>query len=96
MSLIKWLESWYLSQCDGDWEHSYGIKIATLDNPGWSISINLLGTELEQKPFNPLVLERSENDWLNCSLKDGFFEGFGGLYNLEELIDTFKNWVELN
>jgi len=78
LSLIKWLESWYLSQCNGEWEHSYGIKIDTLDNPGWSISISLLGTELEHKPFDALEQERSENDWLNCRLKDGSFEGFGG------------------
>ncbi len=26
----------------------YGIKIETLDNPGWDVSIDLIGTELEK------------------------------------------------
>ncbi|WP_203237204.1 Imm53 family immunity protein [Streptomyces gilvosporeus] len=31
------LTAWYTSQCDGGWEHEYGIRIETLDNPGWSV-----------------------------------------------------------
>ena len=30
---------WYLSQCNGDWEHAYGVKIDTLDNPGWTLEV---------------------------------------------------------
>jgi hypothetical protein len=33
--LISWLQRWYTAQCDGGWEHHYGITIGTLDNPGW-------------------------------------------------------------
>lgn len=33
MDILKWLENWYSSNCDGDWEHLYGITIRTLDNP---------------------------------------------------------------
>lgn len=95
MNLIKWLEGWYLSQCDGDWEQSYGLKIDTLDNPGWSVRISLLETDLENKQFKNLILERTEHDWIHCRLKEGSFEGFGGPSNLEEIISTFKNWVEL-
>lgn len=35
-NIFEWLQKWYKSQCDGDWEHEYGIKIETVDNPGWS------------------------------------------------------------
>ncbi len=44
--MINWLENWYSSQCDGSWEHFYGIKIETLDNPGWAVEIDLCETEL--------------------------------------------------
>lgn len=94
MNSIKWLEDWYLSQCDGDWEHKYGVKIGTLDNPGWYIFINLQNTFLENKHFESLVLERGANDWIHCKLNEGSFEGFGGPSNLEETITIFKNWVE--
>ncbi|MFJ5673999.1 Imm53 family immunity protein [Streptomyces sp. NPDC093097] len=33
------LTAWYTCQCDGDWEHEYGIRIETLGNPGWSVEI---------------------------------------------------------
>ena len=36
VSIINWLEEWYVSNCDGDWEHTFGITINTIDNPGWS------------------------------------------------------------
>ena len=48
MDTLAWIENWYQSQCHGDWEHDYGIKIETLDNPGWRVVIDLAGTELEQ------------------------------------------------
>lgn len=48
----------YLSQCNGDWEHQCGLKIRTLDNPGWSIEIDLAETELETRSFD--AVEKGE------------------------------------
>lgn len=39
------LERWYAAQCNGDWEHTYGITIETLDNPGWTFKWSL-GTHI--------------------------------------------------
>ena len=25
MGTLEWLQKWYLEQCDGDWEHGYGV-----------------------------------------------------------------------
>lgn len=36
---ISELVRWHTEKCDGDWEHQGGIAIGTLDNPGWSITI---------------------------------------------------------
>ena len=41
------LQQWYLSNCNGDWEHTYGVSIGTLDNPGWSLKIELTGTSCD-------------------------------------------------
>jgi len=30
-SLFNLLQDWYLAQCNGDWEHEFGIKIDTLE-----------------------------------------------------------------
>lgn len=35
------LSEWFASLCDGEWEYSSGIKIQTLDNPGWMATISL-------------------------------------------------------
>jgi len=41
MDELRELQDWYLSQCDGDWEHQNGINIVSLDNPGWTVDIAL-------------------------------------------------------
>ena len=35
---LSWLQQWYSAHCDGEWEHGFGVTIATLDNPGWSVT----------------------------------------------------------
>ena len=94
MNIIKWIEKWYNKNCDDDWEHCYGIKIDTLDNPGWHVSINLEGTELEEKSFEKIVIDRTEDDWVYCSVDKNKFDGAGGTFNLEEILTIFKEWVE--
>lgn len=89
-----WLLQWFQEQCNGDWEHSHGIKIGTLDNPGWYLTIDLRETYLENEPFEIIKAERSENDWFHCFVKDGYFEGPCGYYNLPEVLKIFRQWVE--
>ena len=56
MDLIKWIEEWYLSNCNNDWEHCYGVKIDNIDNPGWTINIDLIDTPLKIKILKRLNL----------------------------------------
>ena len=55
MNTIERLQKWYLAQCNGVWEHSSGIVIESLDNPGWQMKINLKGTQAEKKDFKPVT-----------------------------------------
>jgi immunity protein 53 of polymorphic toxin system len=61
--VLTWLQGWYATQTDGDWEHSNGITIATLDNPGWSVEIDLADTALAGQVFDRRETHRSEDDW---------------------------------
>ena len=61
--------------CNGDWEHSYGIKIETLDNPGWSVEIDLADTNLELRYFEVVKIQRSESNWIVCQIEDDIFKG---------------------
>ncbi len=89
-----WLQKWYLAHCNADWEHGSGIHIGTIDNPGWSVKVNLLEGELENKGFEKIYLERSEHNWIFCVVKDCKFEGACGPMNLPEILKIFRNWAE--
>ena len=75
--MIGWLQDWYSGRCDGDWEHSYGVRIGTLDNPGWQLDIALEGTELEGASFRKVDRHNStdENDWTICWVESNYFRG---------------------
>lgn len=91
---FEWLTKWYHSQCDGDWEHGNGVSIKTLDNPGWAISINLEGTELEDRAFQEFKIETSEVDWITSRIRNNRFEGFCGPLKLLETVRIFRVWAE--
>lgn len=92
MSVINSLIEWYKLNCNGDWEHSYGVKIDTLDNPGWRISIDLKETNLENFLFEEVEIQRDDDDWVFCKVEDDIFYGACGVNNLLEVIDIFIQW----
>ncbi|MBP5233313.1 MAG: immunity 53 family protein [Planctomycetes bacterium] len=92
--MIDWLQNWYCSNCDGGWEHSYGIKIQTLDNPGWHVEIDLMETRVADKPFAEVAKDESDADWIICRVQNGKFDGAGDPSKLSAIITIFKNWVQ--
>jgi Immunity protein 53 len=84
---LRQLQLWYLARCDGDWEHSYGIRIETLDNPGWHLRIDLTNSRVADVTAERV--ERSEIDWIHWKVKDGQFDAACGPTNLGEAITTF-------
>lgn len=92
--MLNWLQSWYASNCDGDWEHTRRIRVNTLDNPGWHFSFNAEDMPLVTVPFVPVEIDRSETDWIRCRVEDGEFHGHGGPLNLEEILTHFRGWTE--
>ena len=94
MNSVEFLQKWYGSQCNGDWEHCFGIQISTLDNPGWFVSVELDETPLEGADFVPVEEERTDEDWVHCRIKDGCWEGFGGVGNLLEILDVFQRFAD--
>ena len=95
MSTLARLEAWYLRQCNGDWEHQYGVTIDPLDNPGWSVTIDLTGTKLERVPYNRLSQNApSDQNWLDCRVERGKWKGVGAPLKLNELLEEFLSWAE--
>ena len=90
----RWLESWYAEQCDGEWEHGYGVRIDTLDNPGWSLVIDLKGTAQMGRTFEPVDHDGGEHDWLTMRVSESRFEAHGDARKLSDMIWAFRDWVE--
>jgi hypothetical protein len=91
---LTWLQGWYAAQCDGLWEHSYGVAIDTVDNPGWSIRIDLAGTSLQGKAYERRENHRSEHDWVVSWIADGRFHAACGPLNLNEALQLFRQWAQ--
>ncbi|MGK5594137.1 MAG: immunity 53 family protein [Parachlamydiaceae bacterium] len=91
---LKEIQEWYESQCNGDWEHTYGVNVNTLENPGWKVTIAIAETECEGKPFPELVLKRTDDDWVRCSVSRSYFVGFGGPANFKEIVEIFLRWIK--
>lgn len=95
-TLLNWLQNWYKTNCNGDWEHTYGIKIETLDNPGWSVVVDLKETNLEHLTREYTLIENSDDDWYALSITDSRFEASSDPSKLEFLLYKFKEIVEGN
>ena len=94
---------WYLAECNGDWEHSYGVKIDTLDNPGWTLNIDLRETDLQGRlfekvkqgePSSDLEEWRSLGSWWVAEVRGDSFEASCGPLDLPAVIQLFRDWVE--
>ncbi|MEV0598952.1 immunity 53 family protein [Streptomyces sp. NPDC050315] len=87
-SPLKALQEWYSSFCDGDWEHSHGVRIETVDNPGW-----ILIVDLERTPLNGRVCDREmsfiDGKWFSVRSDGSQFTAACDPHSLEEMIGFF-------
>ena len=92
--MISALETWYLNQCNGDWEHQYGVEIGTLDNPGWRIRIDLMETSKQDVALEKTEIARSDADWITYWVAANQFHAACGPENLSEAIALFVQWFD--
>lgn len=89
---LERLQDWYSSQCNGDWEHGYGVSLETLDNPGWRLKSNLRGTKADAQSIDRTKVDRNENDWIHYWIEKKTFHAACGPKNLSEMIGLFLDW----
>ncbi len=85
---IKRIQEWYKSNCDGDWEHSFGLSITTLDNPGWRVEIDLEETGLEDSVFEKNI-DNGDDDWIMIKTEKNKFIGNGDPNKLNDILKIF-------
>ena len=71
-----------------------GGQLKTIDAPGWELEIDLDGTDLEDRAFDPIAEgDEDDLDWLTCKVKDATFVGSCSAMRLPELLATFRAWA---
>lgn len=102
MNALARLQSWYSLQCNGEWEHSSGISIRSCDNPGWWVTVNLIGTPLHDQAFAEIAEGVDEQRcaldprWLSCYTENGNWHGAGDETKLERILEVFLCWAGQN
>jgi Immunity protein 53 len=93
-SPVELLQQWYAAHCDGSWEHQYGIKIETIDNPGWGVTVDLIDTELQNAPLTPVEHQMEHRSvWWRCWRDDRAFNAACGATCLQSVLAVFNEWA---
>jgi Immunity protein 53 len=93
VQLLTKLAAWYSEQCNGLWEHSHGIRIGTVDNPGWTVKVDLRETPFQDAIFEEIRVDNDENNWINCFKKDSIFTGAGDPSKIATILEIFLKFV---
>lgn len=94
MSAWSDVQKWFASNCDGEWEHDFGVRIETTSDPGWLVTIDLEETNLEGKEFKPVKEGSSEGSWIDCRVEESKYRGMGDPAKLEEVLKIFVDWAK--
>jgi hypothetical protein len=91
--VLDQLQAWYLEQCDGEWELDGSIRIDTIENPGWSLTVDLEGTA-----YAGLTLDRKEDDageadWIHWWSDGSQFHAYAGPAGLTRAVHEFLLFV---
>ena len=92
--MINWMQDWYYEHCDGDWEHEGRFRIKTVNDVGWHFSMNVNETHCEDKIFDEIEVKSNETDWYKCFVEKNDFQGYGGIFNLLDILKEFRKWAE--
>jgi hypothetical protein len=93
-SALADLQRWYASNCDGTWEEELGIEISTIADPGWRVSIDLTGTNLDGVSHPGFERSTDDDDWIACRVENQTFIGCGGPTKLDEILAHFVSWAK--
>jgi hypothetical protein len=99
VDLLQAVQDWYATHCNGAWEHTHGIKIVTCDNPGWWVTVDLTGTELQTCPYASVAMNvdadgvAAGHRWLFCRVENAVWNGAGDETKLPAILAEFLSWA---
>jgi hypothetical protein len=89
---------WYQSHCDNSWEHHYGVRLETLDNPGWQLTVDLIHTNLQGQTMTEIREGITSLDWpdsprwIHCCVKENKFQGACDPTQVARLFEIFNQF----
>lgn len=94
ISPFEWLQSFFQSNCDGEWEHEYGCTIETTSDPGWKLTFELRGTTYDSLNLEELEDRQGPMSWMKCKIEDSVFIAYSSPKRLAECITLLRDLVE--
>jgi hypothetical protein len=92
--MLDALQAWFVAHCDGNWEQEYGVTIGTVEDPGWEVRIDVVGTALAGSVIPRERTARAPEDWFEVWCDGYTFHAVGGPQNLDELLGSFVSFAE--
>lgn len=90
---FRFILGWYADQCDGEWEHEFGIKIETIDNPGWSVRVDLVDTDVYGRSLEFSRRELPDREWVMAASDGERFTGASSPGAASEIDRAFEKFV---
>lgn len=94
MEILDWIQDWFKSQCDGDWEKDEVIQITTLPTPGWEVEIDISKTSIANLEIKWILNEINRQDWYGVKVENQKFLAAGDASKLIFLLDLFKQMID--
>src|SRR3989442_12359686 len=78
MEVLERIQAWHKTQVERGRDLTLGVRIETLrERPGWSLQIDLAGTQLSGLTLAPYKEGATDRDWLAYRVNDDRFAGIG-------------------
>jgi Immunity protein 53 len=95
MEVLERIQAWHKAQVERGRELALGVRIETLrERPGWSVQIDLAGTQLSGLTLAPYKEGATDRDWLAYRIKDDRFEAIGDPTKLQALLFAFLDLAD--
>jgi hypothetical protein len=94
MEILDWIQNWFKTNCDGEWEHREVIQITTLDNPGWEIEIDISKTSIANMDLKWILNENGRKDWHGVKIENQKFTAAGDSGKLIFILGLFREMIE--
>lgn len=88
---LPWLEHWHRGRVVQ--QEQAHVKISTLDNPGWSLEVQLSREVAKAMASSVVVLPGGARGWLDWRVKDNLLVSYAGPCNLIDQIDEFRSRI---